>query len=1066
VTETSTAGIACAECGLGLPAAARFCPSCGTPTSPSTGRETRRTVTLLFTDVTGSTAMGEQLDPEAYRGVMGRYFAIARAAIERHGGTVEKFVGDAVLAVFGIPEIHEDDALRAVRAAHELNDAVTELSGRLLAELGVRLAIRTGVNTGAVVAGSARSGGSFATGDAVNTAARLEQAAGDGEILLGSTTYSLVRDAVDAEAVEPVRAKGKAEPVPAYRLKAMLDADRGRRGRDDVPMVGRGRESALLDGAFEQALASGRSHLVSVIGPPGIGKSRLTSEFLAGVGGRARVARGRCLSYGQGITWWPLVQALRDVLDLSGTESAEITRHALTDALDPARDRNEVVESLLSLLGKGGPPLGSDQTFWCVRRLIEELGSQRPLVLSLDDLHWAEPALLELVQRMRDELAHRPLLLLCQARPELLEHHPGWGSEAVGSTMVRLDPLSVHDTRLSVAALLGGEPPQGLARAVADWSGGNPLFIEEIVTHLVDSGVLEHEPPDRWIVTRPLERAEPPPTVTALLTSRLDRLPPDERDLLERVSVIGLEFETTQAEMLLEQRSGPALADLMSSLSRRDLLRAVPSTQETWAFKHVLVRDAAYDGMAKALRSQLHERFADAMTAGADGDDGLAGFVAHHLEQAAHYRREVAGQDPETEGLVERALEALVLAADEARDREREDTAVSYLDRAMALRPAAATARRDILARRVVSCFEAGLMSLLGEALEAFETELDDAATDPELVFLRTMRGIHDMSVAGDADPTVVCASAQELVALGRATGDAEWIVRGLRAQSLCSAELALWRDAEAISEEVVRIGSPADARNARALHLVALALGDGTFHEWRDLLLQEDARYGHTQTSDLNGLLADAIVAGADGSPETTDLIAVAAALIEERYAAGAITTATFPLLADAFIMNRDLDGAIAYLQRVNDGFRRSGHLGHASTYILLQSLLMLERGDHAATVVALVEEAADYTSPYDRLSVAYLTSCRAVLAARSGDLERAAELVAEAVAEVDATQEVWHRADLRRWLSEVPRAAGDVDMEHRLLSEAAEMYARKEIRSYDAEIAARLAELDAAAP
>jgi class 3 adenylate cyclase len=256
-------------------------------------------VTLLFTDVTGSTALGEQLDPETFRGVMGRYFALARAAVQRHGGTIEKFVGDAVLAVFGIPEIHEDDALRAVRAARDLNDAMADLAEQTLADLGVVLAIRTGVNTGAVVAGSARSGGSFATGDAVNTAARLEQAAAPGEILLGAPTYALVRDAVEVEPTASVVAKGKAEPVPAYRLVRVLDAVRGRRAREDVALIGRLRENTALDDAFTRMATSAHSHRITILGPAGIGKSRLVGEFLARVGDRASVAQGRCLSYGQ-----------------------------------------------------------------------------------------------------------------------------------------------------------------------------------------------------------------------------------------------------------------------------------------------------------------------------------------------------------------------------------------------------------------------------------------------------------------------------------------------------------------------------------------------------------------------------------------------------------------------------------------------------------------------------------------------------------------------------------------------------------------------------------------------
>ena len=434
--------LACAACGAELPSTVRFCFECGAPVPAAAERETRRTVTLLFTDVTGSTAMGEQLDPEAFRGVLGRYFAVARTAIECHGGTVEKFVGDAVLAVFGVPELHEDDALRAVRAADELNDAVTVLSEELLSELGVRLAIRTGVNTGSVVTGSARAGGSFATGDAVNTAARLEQAAGDGEVLLGASTYALVRDAVEVESVAEVRAKGKAEPVPAFRLRRVLDALHGRRRRADVPLVGRTQENRALDDVLERTVTSGHSHLMTVLGPPGIGKSRLVSEFLLRVGDRAAVAQGRCVSYGQGITYWPLVQALRDALSLSGTESEEVTRQALEQALGAVQDRDRVVDGLLPLLSRTGVPGTDDQTVWSVRRLLEELATRRPLVLCVDDLHWAEPNLLDLLERVREEVSDLPLLLLCQARPELLEQRPDWGSGAMNAVIFGLEPLS------------------------------------------------------------------------------------------------------------------------------------------------------------------------------------------------------------------------------------------------------------------------------------------------------------------------------------------------------------------------------------------------------------------------------------------------------------------------------------------------------------------------------------------------------------------------------------------------------------------------------------------------
>jgi class 3 adenylate cyclase len=1058
----STGLLVCAACGAGLPRSAKFCLECGAPVPSAAVRATRRTVTLLFTDVTGSTVMGEQLDAEAYRGVMGRYFDLARTAVERHGGTVEKFVGDAVLAVFGVPEVHEDDALRAVRAAYELNAAIAELSDRLVGELDVRLTIRTGVNTGAVVAGSARAGGSFATGDAVNTAARLEQAAPPGEILLGATTYALVRDAVEAEPTEPVVAKGKAEPLPAYRLLRVLDAVRGRRGREDLALVGRARENRTLDDAFARTATSRHSHQITILGPAGIGKSRLVGEFLGRVGDRAHVANGRCLSYGQGITYWPLVQALRSALHLSGTESHEITRHALNEALGHAPDRDELVEPLLALLGKAGIPGGTDQTFWSVRRLVEELASQRPLVLNVDDLHWAEPNLLELLQRMGEELTDLPLLLLCQARPELLEQHPEWGSQAVGSTTVVLSPLSSAETGASVAALLGGDPPEGVAATVADWSGGNPLFIEEIVAHLAESGALEREPEGRWRVTRPLDRAEPPPTVTALLTSRLDRLPAGERDLLERVSVIGLEFTPAQAELLVEPQSRPEVAGLLSALTRRDLVRSDQSSQGvTCAFKHVLVRDAAYEGMAKSLRSELHERFAEAVAAGDDGGDEQTGFVAHHLEKAARYRRELTGHDPETETLVDRAVEALLVAAEQARDRVRYEDHAAYLERALGLEPGASQVRRRILAQLAEHDDDVMDADHLAEVLDAFEAELDDTAGAMDRAYLRMMRRYREMFMGSAIDPAEVSEAAQALASLGQSAADTTSVVRGLRVVSICSAMLGLWRDAAAISNEIIRIGSPGQAQDARALQHAAILLGEGTVSEHRDVVHHEYEISGYSDRWGLAAMYADALLAAAECSPDMHEALRAAVARGDELYEAGKLAEQTGAQLIDGFAMSRDLDSAISYAQRVNDNFRQTGALGYAATYTLQQVLLMLERGDSAGTVLPLIEEAASYTSPYDAISVAYTSACRAILAVRTGDHVSATRLAAESLRVVDETHQLWQRADLRFWLSEVPRASGDEVLERRMLEEASAMYERKEIRSYDAEIGARLAEL-----
>jgi class 3 adenylate cyclase len=375
--------IVCASCGTENREGASFCDSCGAALAPvDTPREQRKTVTVLFCDVMGSTARAERLDPEATRATMSRYFDAARVAIERHGGTVEKFIGDAVMAVFGVPQVHEDDALRAVRAAIDLRDAV---------EIDVRI----GVNTGQVVTGTSDT---LVTGDAVNVAARLEQAASPGEVLIGAATHRLVRDAVAVDLLPPLEAKGKSEPLTAYRLLG-LTGDEAHVRRFDAPLVGRTRESRLLADAWERVRSERACSLFTVLGAAGVGKSRLAQEFLAGVD--ATVVSTRCLSYGEGITYWPAVEIVEQLLQNEEPD-------------DPG---------LRALLGRGHA--SNDDIAFGVRKLLEARAAQRPLVVLLDDLHWGEPAYLDLVEHVADWSRGAPILLLCLGRPELLDRRPG-----------------------------------------------------------------------------------------------------------------------------------------------------------------------------------------------------------------------------------------------------------------------------------------------------------------------------------------------------------------------------------------------------------------------------------------------------------------------------------------------------------------------------------------------------------------------------------------------------------------------------------------------------------------
>ncbi|GAB3767682.1 class 3 adenylate cyclase [Nocardioides ginsengisegetis] len=1050
----------CAACAAEIPDRSKFCLECGTPVvAVAPEPEVRKTVTLLFTDVTGSTAMGEQLDPEAYRAVMGRYFEVARAAVERHGGTVEKFVGDAVLAVFGIPEIREDDALRAVRAAHELNLGVAALSDELTRTLGVALTIRTGVNTGSVVAGAARAGGSFATGDAVNTAARLEQAAAPRTILLGGSTYDLVRDAVEVEAVEPVAAKGKAEPVPAYRLHRVLDVERGRARRNDGALVGRERESRALDDALERTLELSRSHVVTVLGAPGLGKTRLVDEFLLRIGERARVVSGRCVSYGQGITWWPVVQILRQSLDLSGHESEEVTRHALSLALADTADGPTVVDLLMPLLGKGGDAGDSDQTMWAVSRLVEDLAAHRPLVVTLDDLHWAEPTLVELLDRLRHELTDLPLLLICQARPELLDEHPDWGAGSVNTSMLGLEPLTRDQTGTSLAHLLDGGVPDDVRDIVSDWAGGNPLFIEELTTHLVESGILERRA-EAWQLTggpAPVSTLVPP-SVSALLAARLDRLPTEERILLERCSVVGLELRTDEAVVLTGQEPAE-VARLLGSLARRDLLRRVrlAGGAERWRFWHVMVREAAYDALPKAVRADLHEVFADHTASTDDEESGpeRLAFVAHHREQAARYHSELAPSSDAALRSAGRAAVALAAAADDARDRDDLTACEGLLRRALELTGVERRVRRDLLARLVVGSADLSGVDL-DEIMHAYAAAMDDSATALDRAFLASGRLQVRLLAAEDLDPEVTLAAASEVVRLAREAGDRSRLVHGLTAIFRSHQVHARWGEATSVLREMATSGSPGDRREAEDQLGVALMCGPAPLSEARAHALrmqQQPGRSRERRERDL-GLLACAEAGlGLPGALETTRRLAA------ELFAGVATTPGR---MVDLYFSAAGLDEselAIDLLVPLAAELRARGGQVYASTYLLMEALHRLELGQDTETVMPILEEARTLTSPYDVLSSASLAAADAILTARAGDHERSVALAREASRIVDTGDEHWGRGDVHRWLALAAATRGDHAEHRRLLQRAVGHYRAKELNVLAARLELELA-------
>jgi class 3 adenylate cyclase/tetratricopeptide (TPR) repeat protein len=680
--------LTCPSCGEENPDRAKFCLNCGAPLGEtrSTTREVRKIVTVVFSDVTGSTAMGESLDPESLRSVMSRYFDRMRTALERHGGTVEKFIGDAVMAVFGIPQVHEDDALRAVRAAAEMREALAELNKELERDHGVTIATRTGVNTGEVVAGT--GGQTIATGDAVNVAARLEQAAKPGEILIGEDTLRLVRDAVDAEQVEPLDLKGKSEPVVAYRLGHVTAGAAGHARRMDSPMIGRDREATLLRQAFDRAINDRACQMFTVLGPPGVGKSRLVEEF-AGSVGSSTVLRGRCLPYGEGITYFPILEMVKEAAGLADFDAPEVVETKICSVLEGDENQALVCQRVAQLMGVS-EVASAEETFWAIRRMFEAVAREGPLVLLFDDIHWGEATFLDLVEHVADWSRDVPILLVCIARPELLDARPSWSGGKLNASTISLESLSDAECEALIGNLLGSEELSGVVRdRISSAAEGNPLFVEEMLSVLVDDGRLVRED-GRWLPAGDLTDVTVPPTITALLAARLDRLGPEERAVLEASSVVGKEFFLGAVRELLPEGARPSVPALLMSLVRKEFIRPDRSTlpgEDMFRFRHLLIRDAAYEALPKSTRADLHERTAGWI-------ESIAGeriaeqeeILGYHLERAHGYLLEIGTAGDRSRDLAARASEHLATAGRRAADRGDLSAASGLFLRAARLR--------------------------------------------------------------------------------------------------------------------------------------------------------------------------------------------------------------------------------------------------------------------------------------------------------------------------------------------------------------------------------------------
>ena len=1034
---------ACPSCAVENADGAKYCAACGERLpAPAAAREVRKTVTVLFADVVGSTELGERMDPEAVRALMAGYFSLARKVIEHHGGTVEKFVGDAVMAVFGVPLVHEDDALRAVRAAAELRDEIDRLGD---------LAIRVGVNTGAVIAGDASDPQTFVTGDAVNVAARLQAAGSAGEILLGPATVVLVRDAVTLGPPVALSVKGKAGPVEARRLLEVSGTE-GRRRRPDAPLIGRGGEFAALEQMWRAATDDRNPHLVTLMAPPGVGKSRLVAEFAAARAEDATVLVGRCLAYGEGITYWPIREIVYSAAGITERDASDVARTRIEALLADERDADVLSRRVASAIGLSTEPAAQEELFWAIRRLLEAVARRRPLLLVLEDLHWAEPTLLDLVEYALDLATDVPLLVLATARPELLESRPGWGGGRPNATILRLEPLGPDAAGELLAGLTGGSAiPASLASRILSAAEGTPLYVEEFVGLLRDEGTLRETGDGQWQMRGDLAGLVVPPTVQALLAVRLDGLPAPERTLAERASVVGRSFESAMLGDL-DPGLSTDLGRRLLALVRKEVLRpdqAVLTSGDAFRFRHILIRDAAYEALPKSERTVLHERFADWL-------ERVVGerlteyeeIVGYHLEAAHRYRIDLGDSGDPVETLAERAATRLAAAGARAFDRGDNRAAASLAERVLRLRTLSDPRSRRLLPLYIDSLIELGA---LGDARGWLERGTASAvATDDELLgaWCEVLRSRLQSLVRDDARTTMQSSLADATKVFVRHSDE-----RGL-ARVARDRAFELWgrgrmaaaaKKFDIAADHAVRGGLLAEAAYDRSFRLVALAVGPAPVRETLEAVDLALASVSHLRSAAELKITRSTALASVGRIEEArlgiSEGIAILFDLGLQWWAEGVMGQLA------AFIERQagDLEAARDLLETSVRAADAIGERAYSSTTAALLADVLCELGrfDEASEMSSVSE---DRSSQDDVLTEVLWRSARGRVFAAHGKDREATEMMERALELIGATDfigvhgDVWrHMADLRSTLDRPPSDQAAA------LTEAQRLYAAK---------------------
>ncbi|HEU0245691.1 MAG TPA: adenylate/guanylate cyclase domain-containing protein [Gaiellaceae bacterium] len=838
--------LTCPSCGKENPDGFQFCGFCAAPLTAQPAvpvHEERKVVTVLFCDLVGFTAASEAADPEDVRSRIRPYHARVRQDIERYGGTVEKFIGDAVMAVFGAPVAHEDDAERAVRAGLRILEAIAELNAE---DPALSLQVRVGINTGeAVVALGARpeEGEGMVTGDVVNTASRLQGAAPVNAIAVSEQTYRATERVFDYEELEPVQVKGKAEPLAVFRPLA----PRARFGADvlrthTTPLVGRELEKPLLIGTFERSAKQRSCQLVTIVGEPGVGKTRLCAElshYLDERPGLVRWRQGRCLPYGEGIAFWALGEIVKAECGILESDSPQVAEAKLERALpedDP--DRAWLKARLAPLVGAPAEPAAQEESFAAWRRFCESLAAQGPTVLVFEDLHWADESLLSFLEHLADWAEGVPLLVLCSARPELYEQHPTFGANARNAQRINLAPLTEEETARLIASLLERAVlPAETQQALLERAGGNPLYAEEFVRLFADRG----EPGE----------VEVPDTVQALIAARLDTLSQERKTLLQDAAVLGKVFWAGALAEMGDREPGE-VEQALHELARKELVRPVRTSsmegEAEYGFWHLLVRDVCYQQIPRAARAARHRAAADWIErkAGERVED-LADVLAHHSLQALELTQ-AAGQTDEAEELEAAARRYLALAGERALalDVAR---AEQNLATALELTPASHPERASLLELWAKAALPRGQLKeakdALEEALARYRQQDESVAAGRVLTALSAVRrrlgdprqeeAIGEALALLEAElpgPELVAAHAQQASARFVGAAYPEAIAAAERALAL-AAELALPEPANALGARGLArcyLGERQGLEDVRRALALALEEGQGRY--------------------------------------------------------------------------------------------------------------------------------------------------------------------------------------------------------------------------------------------